>query len=64
MSESKPTHPVVGIACAVSFAIVAVVFLLALFAKSSLSIAPWIVGALAAMGCVLGVVVSKERREG
>jgi hypothetical protein len=52
-------NPVVGIASVIGGISLCIVAVIAIFAKDQLSVAPWIVAALAIMGIVLGFFASK-----
>ena len=52
-------NPVVGIASVVGGISLCIVLVIAIFAKDQLSVAAWIVAALAVMGIVLGFFASK-----
>jgi hypothetical protein len=58
MSEQK-RNPVVGIASVIGGISLCIVVVIAIFAKDQLSVAPWIVAALAIMGIGLGFFASK-----
>ncbi len=58
MAEQKG-NPVVGIASVIGGISLCIVAVIAIFAKDQLSIAPWIVAALAIMGIDLGFFASK-----
>jgi Zn-dependent protease len=61
MSEQKG-NPVVGIAGVIGGISLSIVVVFAIFAEDQLSVAPWIVGALAVMGIVLGFFASKPSK--
>jgi hypothetical protein len=52
-------NPVVGIASVIGGISLCIVAVIAIFAKDQLSVAPWIVAALAIMGIALGFFASK-----
>ena len=52
-------NPVVGIAAVIGGISLCIVLVIAIFAKDQLSVAAWIVAALAVMGIVLGFFASK-----
>jgi hypothetical protein len=58
MAEQKG-NPVVGIAGVIGGISLCIVAVIAIFAKDQLSVAAWIVAALAAMGIGLGIFASK-----
>ncbi len=58
MAEQRG-NPVVAIAAVIGGISLSVVFVILILAKDQLSIAPWIVGALALMGLGLGFFASK-----
>jgi len=58
MAEQK-RNPVVGIASVIGGISLCIVAVIAIFAKDQLSVAPWIVAALAIMGIALGFFASK-----
>jgi hypothetical protein len=58
MAEQKG-NPVVGIAGVIGGISLCIVVVILVFAKDQLSIAPWIIGALAIMGMALGFFASK-----
>ena len=58
MAEQKH-NPFVGIASVIGGISVGIVVVIAIFAKDQLSVAPWIVAALAIMGIGLGFCASK-----
>jgi hypothetical protein len=58
MAEQK-SNPVVGIAGVIGGISLCIVAVIAIFAKDQLSVAAWIVAALAAMGIGLGIFASK-----
>jgi hypothetical protein len=58
MAEQKG-NPVVGIVSVIGGISLCIVAVIAIFAKDQLSVAPWIVAALAIMGIVLGFFASK-----
>lgn len=58
MAEQKG-NPVVGIAGVIGGISLCIVVVILVFAKDQLSIAPWIIGALAIMGMGLGFFASK-----
>ena len=58
MAEQK-SNPVVGIASVIGGISLCIVAVIAIFAKDQLSVAPWIIAALAIMGIVLGFFASK-----
>jgi len=58
MAEQKG-NPVVGIASVIGGISLCIVAVIAIFAKDQLSVAPWIVAALAIMGIALGFFASK-----
>jgi hypothetical protein len=58
MAEQKG-NPVVSIASVIGGISLCIVAVIAIFAKDQLSVAPWIVAALAIMGIGLGFFASK-----
>jgi len=58
MADQKG-NPVVGIASVIGGISLSIVTVIAIFAKDQLSVAPWIVAALAIMGIGLGFFASK-----
>ena len=58
MSKQK-SHPAVGIAAVVGGISLCIVAEIAIFARDQLSVAAWIVAALAVMGIGLGIFASK-----
>jgi hypothetical protein len=52
-------NPVVGIAAVIGAISLCIVLVIAIFAKDQLSVAAWIVAALAVMGIALGFFASK-----
>ena len=58
MAEQKG-NPVVGIASVIGGISLCIVAVIAIFAKDQLSVAPWIVAALAIMGIGLGFFALK-----
>ena len=52
-------NPVVGIASVIGGISLCIVAVITIFAKDQLSVAPWIVAALAIMGIALGFFASK-----
>ncbi|MDO8587193.1 MAG: hypothetical protein Q7T82_09150 [Armatimonadota bacterium] len=62
MSDKQP-NPFVGMAATIGGISVAVVAIIAIFAKEQLAIAAWVVGALALMGVFLGAMAAKGRKE-
>jgi len=52
-------NPVVGIASVIGGISLCIVLVISIFAKDQLSVAAWIVAALAVMGIVLGFFASK-----
>jgi Zn-dependent protease len=61
MAEQKG-NPIVSIASVIGGISVAIVAVIAVLAKDQLSVAPWIVAALAIMGIVLGFFASKASK--
>ena len=61
MSNMYQTNPLVGIAGTIGGISIAIVTILAIFAKDQLYVAAWVVGALAIMGAVLGLVAHKRQ---
>ena len=57
--DVQKSNPVVGIAGVIGAISLCIVSVIAIFAKDQLSVAAWIVAALAAMGIVLGFFASK-----
>jgi len=55
-------NPVVGIASVIGGISLCIVAVIAIFAKDQLSVAPWIVAALAVMGIALGFFASKRSK--
>jgi len=59
--KGNPFVAIAGIVGGISVAIVAVI---ALFAKDQLMLAPWVVGVLALMGAILGAMARKKEKKG
>ena len=64
MGDEHKCNPFVGIAATIGGICVAIVAILAIFAKEQIVVIPWIVGVLAIMGVFLGVMaLKKETRQ-
>ena len=61
MSEEGQKNPQVGIAGIIGGISIVIVAIVAIFAQQHFVIAAWIVGALAAMGTVLGLAANKHQ---
>jgi 4-hydroxybenzoate polyprenyltransferase len=61
--SDRQHDPFVGIAGAIGGISVAIVAIIAVFAKEQLAVAAWVVGALAFMGVCLGAMAAKGRKE-